>query len=50
MLGTEKSEITEVLGHVPAKIRNQTKMSPLATFIQHHFESPSHGNWKRKKK
>ena len=46
---------------IPSKIRNKTRMSIIATFIQHSFGSPSHGNqrikrnkrnpnWKRRSK
>ena len=31
----------------PLKIRNKTRMSTVATFIQHSFGSPSHGNQRR---
>ena len=32
------------------KIRNNTRMPTLTTFIQHSFRSPSHGNQRRKRK
>ena len=36
--------------NISCKIRNTTKMSTLATIIQHSFGSPSHGNQRRKRK
>ena len=34
---------------ISSKIRNKTRMSTLATNIQHSFGSPSHGNQRRKR-
>ena len=34
---------------ISSKIRNKTRMSTLATIIQHNFGSPSHGNQRRKR-
>ena len=34
---------------ISSKIRNKTRMSTLATIIQHSFGSPSHGNQRRKR-
>ena len=34
---------------ISSKIRNETRMSTLATFIQHGFGSPNHDNNRRKK-
>ena len=43
ILNGEKSE------SISSKIRNKTRMSTLATIIQHSFVSPSHSNQKKKK-
>ena len=39
----------EKLKAFPLKIRNKTRMSTLATMIQHSFGSPSHSNQRRKR-
>ena len=36
--------------NIASKIRNKTRMSTLATFIEHSFGYPSHGNQRRKRK
>ena len=39
----------EKLKSISSKIRIKTRMSTLATFIQHSFGSPSYGNQRRKR-
>ena len=39
---------SEKLKEIFATIRNKTRMSTLATFIQHRFGSPNHGTQRRK--
>ena len=40
---------SEKLKAISSKIRNKTRTSTLTSFIKHSFESPSHGNQRRKK-
>ena len=40
---------SEKLKAVSSKVRNRTRTSTLTSFIKHSFESPSHGNQRRKK-
>ena len=39
----------EKLKKIPTKMKNKTRMSALATTIQHSFGSPSHSNQRRKR-
>ena len=39
----------EKLERIPTEIRNKTRMSALATTLQHSFGSPSHGNQRIKR-
>ena len=39
----------EKIESIPTNIKNKTRISAAATFIQHIFESPSHGNQQRKR-
>ena len=34
---------------IPDTTRNKTRMSAFASFIQHSFESPSHGSQRRRR-